>query len=130
MPPEPCAPRSVLITGCSSGIGLDAARTLRASGWRVFATCRKREDCAQLAAEGLESLPLDLASDASIAAAVGDVLARTGGTLGALFNNGAFAIPGAVEDLNRAALREIFETLPTSVVSRSWWKFEGGVISG
>lgn len=102
--------RTILITGCSSGIGLDAARRLTGRGWRVFATCRKTGDCARLRAEGLESLPLDLASDGSIAAAVDEVLGRTDGRLDALFNNGAFAIPGAVEDLSRAALREIFET--------------------
>lgn len=102
--------RSILISGCSSGIGLDAARTLHARGWRVFATCRKEEDCARLQAEGLESLPLDLASEESIAAAMEEVLSRTGGRLDALFNNAAYACPGATEDLPRGALREIFET--------------------
>jgi NAD(P)-dependent dehydrogenase (short-subunit alcohol dehydrogenase family) len=102
--------RSILITGCSSGIGLDAARGLHARGWRVFATCRQEPDCARLRAEGLESFPLDYADEASIAAAVAEVVARTGGTLDALYNNGAFACPGAVEDLPRGALRAIFET--------------------
>jgi NAD(P)-dependent dehydrogenase (short-subunit alcohol dehydrogenase family) len=102
--------RSILITGCSSGIGLDAARTLHASGWRVFATCRQAADCDRLQGEGLESFQLDYADEASIAAAVEEVTSRTGGTLDALFNNGAFACPGAVEDLPRGALREIFET--------------------
>jgi NAD(P)-dependent dehydrogenase (short-subunit alcohol dehydrogenase family) len=102
--------RSVLITGCSSGIGYDAAHTLKARGWRVLATCRKREDCERLRSEGLESFPLDYASEASIEDAVGEALSRTGGRLDALFNNGAFACPGAVEDLPRGALREIFET--------------------
>ncbi|QUS36538.1 SDR family NAD(P)-dependent oxidoreductase [Falsirhodobacter algicola] len=102
--------RSILITGCSSGIGLDAARGLRARGWRVFATCRSAEDCERLAAEGLESLPLDLDSPASIQAALDEVLTRTGGTLDALYNNGAFACPGAVEDIPRDALRAVFET--------------------
>jgi NAD(P)-dependent dehydrogenase (short-subunit alcohol dehydrogenase family) len=102
--------RSVLITGCSSGIGLDAARGLKARGWRVFATCRQEADCARLRAEGLESFPLDYADEASIAAAVDEVVARTGGTLDALYNNGAFACPGLVEDLPRGALRAIFET--------------------
>lgn len=110
MPADPASPRSLLITGCSSGIGLDAARTLQRRGWRVFATCRDPADCARLNAVGLESLPLDLDSDASIDAAVSEILARTGGRLEALFNNGAFAIPGAVEDLSRSALRAIFET--------------------
>lgn len=102
--------RSVLITGCSSGIGYDAAHGLAARGWRVFATCRKQTDCDRLIAEGLESFPLDLADEASIANAVREALARTGGTLDALYNNAAFACPGAVEDIPRDALREIFET--------------------
>ena len=102
--------RSVLITGCSSGIGLDAARGMQARGWRVFATCRSQADCDRLIAGGLESFPLDYADEGSIAAAVAETLTRTGGTLDALFNNGAFACPGAVEDLPRGALREIFET--------------------
>ena len=101
--------KSILITGCSSGIGLDAARGLKARGWRVFATCRQEADCERLRGEGLESFRLDYADEASIAAAVDEVKARTGGTLDALFNNGAFACPGAVEDLPRGALREIFE---------------------
>ena len=102
--------RSILITGCSSGIGLDAARGLKARGWRVFATCRQEADCERLRAEGLESFRLDYADEASIAAAVDEVVSRTGGRLDALYNNGAFACPGAVEDLPRGALREIFET--------------------
>ncbi|MBL3594379.1 SDR family NAD(P)-dependent oxidoreductase [Rhodovulum sulfidophilum] len=102
--------KSVLITGCASGIGHDAAHALKARGWRVFATCRQAADCDRLAAEGLESLPLDYASEDSIATALEEVLSRTGGRLDALYNNGAFACPGAVEDLPRDALREIFET--------------------
>lgn len=100
---------SVLITGCSSGIGLDAARGLKARGWQVFATCRQEADCARLQAEGFDSFRLDYADEASIAAALDQALARTGGRLDAVFNNGAFACPGAVEDLPRGALREIFE---------------------
>lgn len=76
----------------------------------MLATCRQAEDCQRLIDEGLESLPLDLASEASIAAAVETWIDRTGGAVDAVFNNGAFACPGAVEDLPRAALREIFET--------------------
>ena len=102
--------RSILITGCSSGIGLDAARGLKARGWRVFATCRQENDCERLRVEGLESFRLDYADEASIAEALAETLRRTGGTLDALYNNGAFACPGAVEDLPRGALREIFET--------------------
>ncbi|AML50618.1 MULTISPECIES: SDR family NAD(P)-dependent oxidoreductase [Falsihalocynthiibacter] len=101
--------KSILITGCSSGIGYDAAHGLKNRGWRVFATCRQEKDCERLRAEGLESFPLDYADEANIEAALAECLARTGGTLDALYNNGAFAVPGAVEDLPRAALREIFE---------------------
>ena len=102
--------RTILITGCSSGIGLDSARTLAGRGWRVFATCRAAEDCDRLRAEGLESFPLDLADEASVAEAAAEALARSGGRIDAVFNNGAFAIPGAVEDLPRLAFRAIFET--------------------
>lgn len=102
--------KSVLITGCSSGIGHDAAHGLKARGWRVLATCRQEKDCARLRDEGLESFRLDYADEDSLGAAVAEALGRTGGTLDALFNNGAFACPGAVEDLPRGALRAIFET--------------------
>ncbi|MSU88117.1 SDR family NAD(P)-dependent oxidoreductase [Rhodobacteraceae bacterium 2CG4] len=102
--------KTVLITGCSSGIGQDAAHGLAARGWRVFATCRKDADCARLRDAGLESFRLDYADEDSLAAAVDETLARTGGTLDALFNNGAYAIPGLAQDLPRDALRAIFET--------------------
>lgn len=102
--------RSILITGCSSGIGLCVARGLRARGWRVFATARRAEDVVRLGAEGFEALQLDLADSDSIALAVNEVLARTDGQLDALFNNGAYGQPGAVEDLRREVLREQFET--------------------
>lgn len=101
--------KSILITGCSSGIGHDAAHGLARAGWRVFATCRKEADCERLRGEGLESFRLDYADAASIGAAVDEALSRTGGTLDAIFNNGAFACPGAVEDLPTEALRAIFE---------------------
>ena len=104
------APRTLLITGCSSGIGLDAARTLAARGWRTFATCRAEADCARLRDEGLESFRLDLADPDSVEAAMDRVARTTGGRLDAVFNNGAFACPGAVEDLPTGALRAIFET--------------------
>ena len=101
--------KTILITGCSSGIGYDAAHGLKRAGWRVFATCRAEADCERLRGEGLESFRLDYADEGSIRAGLEEALARTGGTLGALFNNGAFGCPGAVEDLPVGALREIFE---------------------
>ena len=104
-------PRSILITGCSSGIGLEAARTLLKRGYRVFASCRKTEDVQRLQEGGFaDALQLDLNSSESIQTAVEQVLAATGGELFALFNNGAYGLPGAVEDLSREALRRQFET--------------------
>jgi NAD(P)-dependent dehydrogenase (short-subunit alcohol dehydrogenase family) len=102
--------KSVLITGCSSGIGQVVAEGLKARGYRVFASARKPADVERLAAAGFESLQLDLADSSSIRAAVEDILGRTRGTLDALFNNGAYGQPGAVEDLSREVLREQFET--------------------
>jgi len=102
--------KSILITGCSSGIGRCLATGLQARGYRVFATVRQEKDVASLAAEGLESLALDLRDSGSIEATVNEILGRTGGRLYALINNGAFGLPGAVEDLTRAALRDQFET--------------------
>jgi len=102
--------KSILITGCSSGIGLCVAEGLKTRGYRVFATARKETDAQQLRADGFESLRLDLADSDSITAAVDEILARTNGTLDALFNNGAYGQPGAVEDLSRDALRAQFET--------------------
>jgi len=104
------AERTVLITGCSSGIGLASAREMKSRGWRVFATARKAEDLVRLEdEEGVESLYLDYAEPESIVTAVAQVLEATGGKLTALFNNGAYGQPGAVEDLKREVLRAQFE---------------------
>ena len=102
--------RSVLITGCSSGIGRVAADTLRGRGYRTFATARRAEDVERLAADGHESLRLDLTDARSIDAALDEVLDRTSGRLYGLFNNGGFGQPGAVEDLRVEVLRAQFET--------------------
>ena len=101
--------RSILITGCSSGIGFDAAHGLRNHGWRVFASCRQDADCARMREAGFESPRIDTTDDASIAQGLAEVLEATNGTLDALFNNGAHATPGAVEDLPAGALRANFE---------------------
>ncbi len=100
--------RTILITGCSSGIGRHCALGLKARGWRVFATARRPEDLARLEAEGLEALFLDYADRTSVSACAAEVEKRTGGRLHALFNNGAFGQPGAVEDLTREVLEAQF----------------------
>ena len=101
--------KSILITGCSSGIGEHAAHALKARGWRVFASCRKAEDCARFQTDGFEAPLIDYEDPTTIEAGLAEVLEATGGTLDALFNNGAYGIPGAVEDLPTDALRAIFE---------------------
>ena len=102
--------RTVLITGCSSGIGLCVARGLRSRGYHVIATARKAKDVRRLADEGFNALLLDLDHSASIRQAVSDAIAVAPQGLYALFNNGAWGLPGAVEDLSRDALRAQFET--------------------
>jgi len=101
--------KTLLITGCSSGIGHAAAHDMRARGWRVFAACRTAQDCDRLRAAGFESPRIDYTNPDSIRSGLAEVLDATGGTLDALFNNGAHGLPGAVEDLPTQGLREIFE---------------------
>ena len=104
------AGKTILITGCSSGIGYCVASGLQQRGYRVFATARRAESVEALGAEGFESLQLDLDDSLSIKQAVEEILRRTDGELYAVFNNGAFGLPGAVEDLSRDAIRAQFET--------------------
>lgn len=94
------AARAIVITGCSSGIGLAAARVLRDKGWRVLATARKSEDLARLARdERVEPLSLDLADQAAVTACASRAMELTGGAIDAIFNNAAYGQVGAVEDL-------------------------------
>jgi len=102
--------KSILITGCSTGIGLCVAQGLKQRGYRVFATVRNSHDIAKLEAVGLESLQLDLDDSQSIQAAVKEILKRTNGKLDALFNNGAYGQAGALEDISRNVLRQQLET--------------------
>lgn len=101
--------RSVLITGCSSGIGLATAELLKTRGWRVIASARKPEDVAKLKARGFEAVQLDVADSASLRQGFAETLALTGGSLDALVNNAGMAIPGAVEDLSRENLQRQFD---------------------
>ena len=101
--------RSILITGCSSGIGRDAALTLRDQGWTVIAACRKAEDCDALQKMGFISPRIDYTDSETIRTGLEETMSATGGRLDAVFNNGAHGIPGPVEDLPTDALRAIFE---------------------
>ena len=106
----PASDRSILITGCSSGIGRTCAQGLARRGWQVIASARKAADVERLRDDGLTAVQLDLDDPASIESALAEALEGTGGRLHALFNNGAFGQPGAVEDLPRDLLRAQLET--------------------
>ncbi|MGF1871743.1 SDR family oxidoreductase [Photobacterium indicum] len=101
---------SILITGCSTGIGYHCAIALHQAGYQVIASCRRPEDVAALQTQGLHCVQLDLASSQSIQQGLKETLDITGGTLDVLFNNAAYGQPGALEDLPTHALREQFET--------------------
>jgi NAD(P)-dependent dehydrogenase (short-subunit alcohol dehydrogenase family) len=100
--------RAILITGCSSGIGYACAVGLKARGWRVFATARKDADLMRLASEGFEPFYLDYVDAKSVEACVAQVAKHCGGRLDALFNNGAYGQPGAIEDVRRDVLEAQF----------------------
>ncbi|GAA0821110.1 SDR family oxidoreductase [Colwellia asteriadis] len=102
--------KSILITGCSSGIGLDAALALSIRGYQVFATARNQADVQSLQNKGLNAYHLDLTDMNSIETTVTAILKETGGSLDFLFNNGAYGQPGALEDLPTQALKAQFET--------------------
>ncbi|WP_290680977.1 SDR family NAD(P)-dependent oxidoreductase [Halothiobacillus sp. 15-55-196] len=110
MPNTARIPRSILITGCSSGIGRCVARGLADRGHRVIASVRQEKDIKTWPHADIPVVLLDLTDDQSIESGLNAALSHTGGTLDALFNNGAFGLPGAVEDLSREALRAQFET--------------------
>lgn len=101
--------KSILITGCSSGIGLEAAIQLKKRNYQVVASARKMEDVEKLRAMGFHSCQLDLADPESVKAGWEEAVELVGGKISYLFNNGAYAQPGAVEDLSRDLLREQFE---------------------
>ncbi|EGR3968951.1 SDR family oxidoreductase [Vibrio cholerae] len=101
---------SILITGCSSGIGYYCAKELHKAGYRVIASCRKPEDVSRLNSEGIFCLQLDVTDTDSIQSAISETIEHTGGTLDVLFNNAAYGQCGALEDLPTDALRAQFET--------------------
>ena len=101
--------KSILITGCSTGIGTHLAHGLKAQGYRVFASARRQADVKKLQDDGFESLLLDLSSSESITSAISDLFQKTD-SLYALINNGAYGQAGALEDISRAAMEEQFQT--------------------
>lgn len=107
---NPYEQQTVLITGCSSGIGYCVAKGLKQRGYHVIATARKQQDVERLSNEGFNSVQLDLADSASVQQAFKTIIQISDNKLYALFNNGAFGLPGAVEDLTRENLKHQFDT--------------------
>jgi len=101
---------TILITGCSSGIGYQTALYLREKGYTVFATARKEEDVSRLQKLGLTSFLLDVTKHQTITDTLNKVLEITGGKLDIVFNNAGFGQPGALEDVSTNVLKEQFET--------------------
>ena len=100
--------RTVLITGCSSGIGLCLAHGLRSAGYHIFATARKEDDVSKLTKLGFDAFLLDLSSSNSIKTAIYELFQKTD-RLYALINNGAYGQAGALEDISRKALEKQFQ---------------------
>lgn len=101
--------RWVVVTGCSSGIGLRIASGLQQRGYPVIATCRRLADCKTLQHQGIRTIELDLADADSVDAAVTCIKRDVGDSLYALVNNGAYGQPGAVIDVDREVLKQQFE---------------------
>jgi short-subunit dehydrogenase len=102
--------KSILITGCSTGIGYETALLLKEHGYNVFATARNEEDVSRLNELGLNSYLIDVTKYKTIHNTLEKILEITGGTLDVVFNNAGYGQPGAVEDIKTKVLKEQFET--------------------
>lgn len=102
--------KTILITGCSTGIGRQTAIYLKKKGYRVFATARARKDVEKLLSLGFEAFLLDVTKKETISTTLSSIIQLTNGTLDVVFNNAGFGQPGAVEDITTDVLKEQFET--------------------
>lgn len=100
--------KNILITGCSSGIGYTTAKILKERDYQVFTTARKPADVEKLRAEGFNCIQLDYAETESVQACADELVEQIGDDLYAVFHNGAYGQPGAVEDLTRTTLEKQF----------------------
>lgn len=101
--------KTVLVTGCSTGIGRAAAERLQKKGWRVYATARRIETIKDLAEAGMRVLPLDVNDEDSMRAAVASV-EEAEGAVGVLVNNAGFGLQGPFEEFSMEDVRRQFET--------------------
>ena len=101
--------KAVLITGCSSGIGLSTAKLLKNKGWNIFATARNEKDLSMLSELGFNTIFLDITDTNSVKNCAKEVIYRSNGNLCALVNNAGMGVPGAIEDLNRNSMIKQFE---------------------
>ena len=97
--------KTVVITGCSSGYGLETARHFHAQGWNVIATMRTPRTDVLPRSERLRVVPLDVTQPGSIAAAL-----EACGPIDALVNNAGIGLFGAFEVTPMTTIREVFET--------------------
>nr|WP_315082416.1 SDR family oxidoreductase [uncultured Kosakonia sp.] len=102
--------KTVLITGCSSGIGLESARELKRQGFRVLAACRKADDVARMDQEGFTGVLLDLDDAASVDRAADEVIALSGNRLYGLFNNAGYGVYGSLDSISREQLEQQFSS--------------------
>ena len=102
--------RNVVVTGCSSGIGLCLTKGLANKGYRVIATCRSQKDIDKLATQNIEAILLELSSQESVDQAITEIKRRCDNQIYGLINNAAYGQPGAVIDLQRTVLQQQFET--------------------
>ncbi|HEY8943839.1 MAG TPA: SDR family oxidoreductase [Polyangiaceae bacterium] len=104
--------KTILITGCSSGYGLETARHFHAQGWNVIASMRTPRTDVLAPGERLRVLPLDVTQPDSIAAAL-----ETAGPIDVLVNNAGIGLFGAVEATPLSTMREVFETNTFGVIA-------------
>ena len=100
---------NIVITGCSSGIGLESALYLKDKDIKVYPTARKKEDVKKLKEMGFEAFYLDVRDYESIKNVIKEVLERDG-KIDVWFNNAGYGQPGALEDVKTEVLKEQFET--------------------
>ncbi|MGK0271977.1 MAG: NAD(P)-dependent dehydrogenase (short-subunit alcohol dehydrogenase family) [Cocleimonas sp.] len=100
--------KNILITGCSSGIGYHVAKGLKDKGYFVLVTARNTNDISKLEGEGFTCLQLDYSDSQSVQQCADQLHQIIGDDLYAVFHNGAYGQPGAVEDLTRETIEKQF----------------------